>query len=283
MDSNRRHQLAQNDLANWFITQYEDWIQPNLKWIGTAICGVLLLIVLISLSSRFVQWNKAAAWRQYYTALYSADSVGALEAISEASDGQVGVQSRLSLAQILLSEACNDVFTDQKAAQEKLDKATLHFQKVRDTAKDEQVQRQAIWGLGQAHEAYAAIRTDKNDLDAATKEYKMLSERWPDDYLGRRAVKQLAFIARPETKQFYELAAQKAQEKPKEEDFKVDIDTKDPFLGGPGSFDAQKALGGPSSSILSGEFGDAITEGEKKPEETKPEEKKDEEPKSADE
>lgn len=241
MDSKRRHELSQNFLANWLITQYEDWIRPNSGLLSWAILIVLLIIAALLLSARVVGWNRASAWRQYSSAVASADAATSLETLAEAG-GPVAVPSRLSLGQILLADACNGMFQNKSESLGKTEKAITHFRWVRDNAKEDAVKQQAIWGLGQSWETAAALRTDKTDLDEAAKAYKTLIERWPNDYLGRRAAAQLAFLERPGTKKFLELAANRVEEKPQADDFKVEIDTKDPFSAGPGGLDALKSL-----------------------------------------
>lgn len=265
MDSNRRHHLAQNDLANWFITQYEEWIQPNMRWIGWAVLAVLALIVGVFGFSALDAKNKATAWQQYYSALFSQESASSLEALVASSNGSIADRARLTLAQIRLAEASNEIARDKTPALEKLDQAISHFKQVQQEASETDFKQQAALGLAQAYETAATVRTDKNDLDEAKKTYKTLSEQWPDSYYGQKAAKQLAFLSRPDTVKFYELSAKKANETPKADDFKVDIDTKDPFAAGT-SFDPQKVLD--ETSILGGEFAAPTKQPEKTVDET---------------
>lgn len=272
MDSNRRHHLAQNDLANWVITQYEEWIGPNIRWIGWAVLAVLALIVGVFGYSALNAKSKAAAWQQYYNALYAPEASTALENLISSSNGSIADRARLTLAQIQLAEASSAMTQDKTQSIEKLDKAIDNFKQVQQKTSDPDFKRQATLGLAQAYETAATVRTDKNDLEEAKKEYKTLSELGENDFYGRKAAKQLAFISRPDTVKFYELSSKKANEAPKAEDFKVDIDTKDPFASGT-SFDPQKALG--ETSILGGEFAVPASKTEKQADaETKPEEKK---------
>lgn len=285
MDSKRRHELSQNYLANWLITQYEDSIRPNAQLIGWGAIVLLVLLLLFWGSMKIRQWNREAAWQQYYSAVTSTDAPFALETLADSSEGDLGVRARLNLAQLLLGDACNGIFEDKTKAVEDLEKAIRHFQIVLQRASNDDYKREAAWGLGQAYETMAAFRSGSDDLGSAAKEYKALAERWPNEILGRRASKQAALITRPETKKFFELAAAKASEPPKEEEFKVDIDTKDPFQGGPGAFDPQKALG--KTSILGGEFNEPVVKLNKpeettnKPEETTSQEKREEVPEKA--
>lgn len=285
MDSKRRHELSQNFLANWLISQYEDWIRPNSGLISWAILIVLLVIAILLFSARVVAWNKASAWRQYTSAVASTDAASSLEALAEAG-GPVAIPSRLSLGQILLADACNGMFQNKAESLEKTEKAIVHFRWVRDHAKEDGVRQQALWGLGQSLETAAALRTDKSDLEEAIKAYKTLIERWPNDYLGQRAAKQLAFLERPGTKKFLELAANRVEEKPQAEDFKVEIDKQDPFSAGPGGMDALKSLESMNLGDVKESVEVKVETTEEKPEtEKKPEsiEEKKEEPKPVEE
>ncbi|GHT35175.1 hypothetical protein FACS189427_03900 [Planctomycetales bacterium] len=254
MDSNHRRELAQNDLANWLISIYEDWIEPNARIINAAVLIILLLIIGFFGYNHIQKQNASAAWQQYYTALNLPDSEAtqtALQIIAD-SGSSISKQSRLTLAQLLLSDAVNGIAVDKVKAVAKLDKAAENFRKLladRDTA----VAVQAGWGLAQTLETAATVR-DGNDIEEAKKEYQTLSVKYPSEELGQQAAKQLAFLSRPDTVKFIERSLAKSKEEPKPDDFKVNINKDDPFAGGIGAgFDAQKAL-----------------------EETKPEEKKDE-------
>jgi hypothetical protein len=257
MDSNRRHQLAQNALANWFITQYEEWIQPNSHLLSVVILIIFLLFLSYFGYTRWSEWNKARAWGKYYAAIHSENAENELESLAETARGFFADQARLTLAQIQLSDASNQLFTDKPKAVERLEKVIEQFQRVQRST-DVSLCLQASYGLAQAWESLAAARVGKNDLAEAENEYKKITEQFPNEFLGQKAKKQLALISRSSTKKFFEFAAAKIAETPKTEDFKVEINKTDPFLDGPKSFDPQKALGG--DSILKGEFQERIAE-----------------------
>lgn len=251
MDSKRRHELSQNYLANWLFDQYEEWIRPNSQIIGWLAVTVLVLVAGFLSYGRVVQWNKAAAWRQYYQAVSSENQVVALEAISEVSTGEIGDQARLTLAQVLCSNGCDGLSSDSAKAIETLEKAIGFFGKVRDESTSEEFKRQALWGIAQSKEAMASVR-EAGDLDEAIQTYKAIEEKWPNDYWGKRAAKEIEYLSRADTKRFFELSVKAAKDKPKADDFKVDIDKNDPFKNGPGNFDSGQALG--ETSILGGDF-----------------------------
>jgi hypothetical protein len=244
MDSKHRHQLRENALANWIISQYEEWIHPNSNWLYWTLIGVLVCVLIILGTIRLNAWNQKTAWKQYYAALHSVQSEADLEALADQTSGIVGVQARLSLGLQKLSEGCNAVFTDKSKAIADLEKAVFVFQKVQKTASDRTILQQAAFGLAQSWEALAASRKG-DDLQRAEAEYKKIVEAWKDENVGQRAADQLALIGRADTKKFFELAsAQIIKTEEKADDFKVNIDKQNPFGDSPGSFDAQKSLDG---------------------------------------
>ena len=237
MDSKHRHELEQNVLAKWLITQYEDWIRPNSSWLGYALFGVLIVVAIIMVTARVNSWNRAAAWKQYYAALNSANADADLELIANSTSGTIGIQARLALAQRQLTEGCFSVFTDKPQSITVLEKAIDSFQRIQQETTDPIMLQRAGFGLGQCWEALAAARVG-NDLTKAEEEYQKVADRWGDDFLGQRAKQQLALIRQPGTRTFIELAAAKVPESFGRDNFKVDFDPSDPFAPGQINFEA---------------------------------------------
>ena len=232
MDSKHRHKLEQNALAKWLIAQYEDWIRPNSGWLGYALVGVLVAVVIIMATVRVNSWNRASAWKQYYAALHSEQAETDLELIANSTSGIVGIKARLALAQRQLAEGSTQVFIDKAQAITLTEKAADSFQKVQRGTKDSSLLQQAGFGLGQCWETLATARVG-NDLTKAEEEYQKIVDHWGDDFMGQRAKQQLALIRRPATKSFVELAAAKTLESPAgADDFKVEFDKSDPFAPG---------------------------------------------------
>ncbi|MCL2742603.1 MAG: tetratricopeptide repeat protein [Planctomycetaceae bacterium] len=244
MNSNHRRELAQNDLANWLISVYEDWIEPNAKTLSTAAIIILVLILGFNLYNRIQKSNASAAWQQYYSAMNLPDSEAqqaALQMIAD-SGSVISTQSRLTLAQLLLADAVNGVAIDKVKSVAKLDRAADNFRKLR-ADKDINIVVHANWGLAQTLETAATVR-DGNDLEEAKKEYETLAKKYPNEEFGQLAAKQLAFLSRPDSVKFIERSLAKSKEAPKPEDFKVEIDKTNPFASGISDIglDIQKAL-----------------------------------------
>ncbi len=251
MDSDRRHQLAQNSLGNWLVDQYDDFIKPNSQLIGWVVIGFLVFLIGMMLTVSMVKTSNARAWQQYFSAFGSDNPEASFQALVESvPTGPTAAQARLTFAQFLTGDATNLLTTDKAKAEEKLETALRMLDTARSTAKDEFQQQQLLFGKATAFETLAACRSGKNDLAEAEKAYKEIAQQWPNSYYGQRAQRQLTVLERPDTRKFYDQVAAIVPETPKADEFKVDIDKKDAFSSGPTSFDPAKAVGG--ASALSG-------------------------------
>jgi len=230
MDSKKRHELEQNELAKWIVAQYEDWIRPNSSWLGYAVLGILIVIVVIMATARVNTWNQKAAWRHYYAALDSPQADVELELVANSTSGIVGAYARLALAQRQLAEGCSQVFIDKMEAIVMLEKAIASFQQVQRKTSDPSILQEAGFGLGYVWETLAAARVG-DDLTKAEEEYKKVSSLWGDEFVGKRAKKQLVLLQQPTTKTFLEFNAKKTVE-PSGDDFKVPFSNIDPFEPG---------------------------------------------------
>ena len=224
MDSRHRHELEQNLLAKWLVSQYEDWIRPNSSWLGYAVLGVLVAVAIIIGTSRMNSWNLSSSWKQFYAALHSEQADAELELVAQSTSGIVGAHARLALAQRQLTEGCGQVFINKREAIGLLEKAIASFQQVQKATSDSQILQQAGLGLGLCWETLAAARVG-DDLAKAEEEYQKVIDRWKDDASGKQAQERLASIRRPTTKTFLALTAAKVPE---------EVGTGQSILGGMG-------------------------------------------------
>jgi hypothetical protein len=267
MDSKTRHELEQNELARWLTHQYEDWIEPNKGWLGYAVLGLLVVIVVIFATAHVNAWNQTAAWNQFYAALNSMNAQAELEIVANSTTGIVGANARLALAQLQKAEGSAQAFIHRSEAIVFLDKAIASFQQVQRATNDPMLLQQAGFGLGQCWETLAAIRVG-DDLAKAEEEYQKVVERWGDGFMGQRAQKQLALIRQPATKMFLERLAARTPEIPAGmEGFGVTINPDDPFF--PGGFDLGDIFErGSPAEVMPIEITPTDTEPEQEPEES---------------
>jgi len=238
MDSKTRHELEKNELLKWITHQYEDWILPNKNWLGYAVLGVLVVIVVIFATARVTTWNQQAAWKQFYSALNSPNAEIELELVANSTSGIVSASARLALAQWQLAEGKAEAavpFPDRSKVIALLDGAITTFQQVQKATSDPMILQQAGFGLGECWETLAVVRIG-DDLSKAEKAYQEVVERWGDGFKGKRAQQQLALLQQPTTRLFLERQVMKMPEVPAGmEGFRVEFDRDDPF--NPGGFD----------------------------------------------
>jgi hypothetical protein len=220
--------LEQNELAKWIVAQYEDWIHPNSSWLGYVCLGILVVIVLLTLTARVNTWNQNAAWKHYYSALDSPQADKELELVANSTSGIVGVHARLALAQRQLTEGCSQVFIDKAEAIVMLEKAIVAFKQVQKATSDPSILQNVGFGLGYAWETLAAARVG-DDLSKAEEEYQRVVSQWGDQFVGERAKKRLAQLQQPTTKTFLELTAKKTVES-SEDDFKMPFNFSEPLV-----------------------------------------------------
>ena len=218
MDSKKRHELEQNELAKWIVAQYEDWVRPNSSWLGYAVLGVLLVIVILVGVARVNTWNLNSAWKQYYAALRSPEADTDLELLANSTTSIVGAHARLALAQRQLAEGCSHVFIDRTEAIPILDKAIASFQRVQRATSDPSLLQQAGLGLGTSWETLAATRIG-DDLSKAKEAYQKVIDQWGDSFAGQQAAKKLAELRLPSTVAFLERTATKTVEPSAMDDF----------------------------------------------------------------
>ena len=236
MDSKHRHELEQNELAKWLISQYEDWIRPNSSWLGYAVLGLLVVIAVIFATARVNTWNRNAEWKDFYIALSAEDPNAALDAVAQSTRSVVGAHARLALAQRQLSEGCITAFSDKTESIVLLEKAMATFQQVQKATNDPMILQEAGFGLGYCRETLAGVRVG-DDITKAEEEYQQVIERWKDGFMGQLAQQRLAQIRQPATQEFLKLLAAKTVETPAGmEDFRVNITSDDPFAPGGGGF-----------------------------------------------
>jgi hypothetical protein len=219
----------QNDLKNFLIDQYEDWIYPNRKILGVLVLLVLVILGVLFFVSRSNANFRATAWERFFTVLDSPDPIKPLEQFAEIKDGFFEYQSAIMAGQLLLTQACNAGFTDKSQATENIEKALTLFQNVRDSRNaDNKFKCQAALGAAQALEALASVKAGSNDIELAIAEYKKITEKWQGKYEAKIAEKQLALLSRPSTKKFYDRYATATVE-PEPSDFKIEIDKNAPL------------------------------------------------------
>lgn len=202
MKSERRHELQENELADWLDTSIAK-VTPHLKTIG----GVILLLAVCF--GAYVIWtnraaaDQSAAWDSFYAA---AGSENASEDMLRLADAQptapAGLWARIYVADGALAEGVQNLFTDRTTAKTKLKEAVAAYGAVVDnaTGKYEPLVERALYGQAKAYEALG----EKSDVDEALKLYKRIKEDFPGTVLAGDAEARIAILESPAAKGFYD-------------------------------------------------------------------------------
>jgi predicted negative regulator of RcsB-dependent stress response len=196
MKSKRRHELQQNDLADW-IADLIERVKPYSK---IALASVVAVVVLAGgamyLMSR-ASGRQASAWQEYLQAVNSADlkKLKDMVAANEETSAAVAASMQIGLRQL---EAGNSLLlTDASEARVSLEDAITHFNKAREWTDDDLVKQVATYQLARGHESLG-------NIDRAMSEYKeLVTGDWKDCALSKQAGERLEDLKRPSTQEFY--------------------------------------------------------------------------------
>lgn len=207
MKTERRHELAKNDLADWLGARIET-LRP---YSGAISASVLAAAVLVFAAVVWYQKREATAsqaWEDYFSALEQPDPNKGFERLERVAEehaaDSAALWSRLSLADTQLGKGVDDLFKDRTAARKALDDAIDHYRAVVEKApSDSLLAERATFGLAEAYES-------KNDLEPAREQYRAVLANWPEGAFSSMAKSRLADLDRKSTKDFYDWFAKQA-------------------------------------------------------------------------
>ena len=195
MKTERRHELQTNVLADRLARSAES-VRPY----GKTILGIVLLLLLAIVVLSF--WNSQRrqktidGWDQFFTALSDGNESALQQTATDYKGTSVAGWAKLVNADIALSEATAQLFTDKADAVQKLRDTVDSYQTLRD-AGNPVIEQRAAFGLAQAHESLG-------ELDKAREEYESLAKRWPDSPYARIAKQRVTQLNQQSTKEFYD-------------------------------------------------------------------------------
>jgi len=202
MKSERRHELKENELADW-LEKSIDAVAPYTK----AILGGIVALVVLFLAYSFWQSQAEAAeqanWDQFYAAAEATDAEAEMVKVAEARPKEpAGLWARLYAADRQLAEGTQNLFNNRAAARPKLKESAANYHAVAENAagKYAALVERATYGEAKAYEALG----EKSDLDAAQKLYQQLVEQYAGGALAADAERRVADLKRPATKEFYD-------------------------------------------------------------------------------
>lgn len=197
MKTERRHELAKNDLADWIGDRIEE-LKPYSTAIWATVLAVVVGVFAIVYWSRKTEAQLERTWDSYFNARSEPTPEG-LRSVAEAyPDTPAGLWARLTLADVQLSKGVNDLFEDRADGEEALKEAVEAYQYVLDHApRGSLLVERATYGLGEALES-------QNDLSKAQAQYEAVVANWPDGAYSTQAKQRLADLEKASTKQFYD-------------------------------------------------------------------------------
>jgi hypothetical protein len=200
MKTERRHELATNELADWLGDVIE-----RIKPYSTAITGTALACVVLMAAYFF--WSRQSSakvvesWGRYFAALDEGNT-GSAELLKNVADEfastPAGQWSRLSLADSMLGTGVQELFDDRDAADESLKGAEAGYTSVIEHAPpDSLLTERATFGLAETYESLGKV-------DDARKLYQTVQDRWPQGAFAGQAASRIADLDRDSTKEFYD-------------------------------------------------------------------------------
>lgn len=208
MKTERRHELATNDLADWIGDKFEE-LKPYSTAIWATVLAVFVLIFAGVYWSRKSEAQLEAGWDLYFQAR-TQETIGELRDVADGDPkSPAGLWARSTLGDRRLSEGVNLQFEDRAEAQQALTDAVEAYEFVLNNAPGGSLlAERATFGLGEAFES-------QNELDKARAQYEALKAKWPDGAFSAEAERRLADLDRAATKSFYDwFAKQEPKRKP---------------------------------------------------------------------
>lgn len=193
MKSEERHQLEQNELADW-LTKLIGRGKQYVPHVAAAVVLLFAVMWVYGLIAASRENKRGEAWRQFF----DAQTPEQIEVVSERHPGaDLAPYAKLKIAQMLFQDGKAKLFNDRNDAVSKLDKATKAFEEVAAKAEfGSLLKSQALFGIAVCKETTGAI----NDAIAA---YKRVIADCKDSGEAAYAERQLKLLESPEGKDFY--------------------------------------------------------------------------------
>lgn len=199
MKTERRHELARNELADWIGDKIEA-LKPYSTALTATALAVVVAVCAFMLWSRKSESRRAEGWQKYFTANDPSQQSDEelLKVIDDYPRTSAALWARVSIADRQLAKGIDQLFNDRALARQSLDEAVEGFRTALDEASDDPfLAERATFGLAEAYEA-------KNDLAQARERYRAVIDRWPGGAFAGMANDRLGDLERRGTKDFYD-------------------------------------------------------------------------------
>lgn len=210
MQSDRRHELETNVLADT-VARVADRFRPYLGTIGLA--ATVLVVALAAWS--LVDSRRTAAREESWEACIAALSNGqaaAIDAVAVRYPGTPAAQwARLVLADGLLDQGSQALFTDRAMAEQRLQAAVATYAGLLAENPIDFITERATFGLAKARE-------NLGSLDEAVRGYEALVREHPGSAVRPFAEERIAALGRQSTRQWYDWFSQQKPAPPAKAD-----------------------------------------------------------------
>ena len=202
MDTERRHELEDNDLAGSTL-ELVDRIRPHLRTILTGIALAFAGLAAWTVISSQQSAAKARSWEECIAALSSGDGERLTAVTRQHADTPAAGWAQLVLADSALAQGCDLLFADRARGLERLEDAVGRYRQLLATRPTGMLAERTVFGLAKANEALG-------NLDEARQGYEAVIADHPGSAAASLAASRVAAVSRQATRQWYDwFAAQK--------------------------------------------------------------------------
>ncbi len=192
MNSDRRHQLENNDLAEKVLAFF-DKIQPYITpvLLGILVCFVAYLGLIV------YQNNQNQYSATVCDGIYSnLDNAAKLEEIGQSAGAGLGDWAFTLAGNTRLINASRSLPDNKAAAIVELEQAESDYSTVTKVANAEEVLQMAMYGLARTYEQRAAIDPTKADyIKKAAETYTSLAKKWPAGMYAKLSTSRAAALS----------------------------------------------------------------------------------------
>ena len=192
MKSERRHELQQNELADW-IGEHIEAVKPYATQISLAVAGVAVAVLLGFWLLRGDTAVSAGNWSNYFSALNQPrEREKFLEEVNTKSPGTpAALWAKMSIGDSSAEEGSRAMFTDRVEAQRLLKKAAEAYKDVEARSSDPNLKGRARLGLGKVYESLCSPAE-------AVKYYELAAEGLKGTAIGKLAAADAARLKKPD-------------------------------------------------------------------------------------
>ena len=196
MRSERRHELQQNELADWL----SDGIETVKPYTNVTLGLTILILIVVVGGTWWIRQSaaeSAEAWDSYYIALVSGNPAAFTTVAEDYPDSKAARWAEVVAADLYLGTGCDLLFSNRADANIELDKAAEFYAQVLKKSRESVLLDRATFGLAQTREAMC-------ELDKAKALYKKVAQSWPDGPFAKISARCLKKLEQPSTLAFYD-------------------------------------------------------------------------------